>query len=37
VKGLGFENLLLVMAGFSACTAFVVLWLPRESEVVAQT
>jgi hypothetical protein len=28
---LGFETLLLVMAGFSAATAFVVLWLPSES------
>ena len=33
VKGLGFETLLLVMAGFSACTAFVVLWLPSESNL----
>ena len=30
VKGLGFETLMLVMAGFAACTAFSVLWLPTE-------
>ena len=35
VKGLGFETLLLVMAGFAACTAFVVLWLPSEPKVAS--
>lgn len=37
VKGLGFETLLLVMAGFSACTAFVVLWLPSESNLKTES
>ena len=31
VKGLGFETLLWVMAGFAVCTAIVVLFLPSES------
>ncbi len=31
VKGLGFETLLWVMAGFALCTAVVVLFLPSES------
>ena len=35
VKGLGFEILLLVMAGFAACTVFVVLWLPSEPRAEA--
>jgi len=30
---LGFETLMLVMAGFAAATAFVVLWLPSESKL----
>ena len=35
VKAAGFETLLLVMAGIAACTAFVVLWLPRETRGAA--
>jgi predicted MFS family arabinose efflux permease len=35
VKGWGFETMLLVMAGFSAATALVVLWLPNESTLTA--
>ena len=30
VKGMGFDKLLLVLAGVALCTAFAVLWLPSE-------
>jgi MFS family permease len=30
VKGMGFDKLLLVLAGVALCTAFTVLWLPSE-------
>jgi MFS family permease len=30
VKGMGFDRLLLVLAGVALCTAFTVLWLPSE-------
>jgi MFS family permease len=30
VKGVGFDKLLLVLAGVALCTAFIVLWLPSE-------
>jgi MFS family permease len=30
VKGVGFEKVLLVLAGVALCTAFTVLWLPSE-------
>jgi hypothetical protein len=30
VKGLGFERLLLVLAGVALCTVVTVLWLPSE-------
>lgn len=33
VKGVGFDSLLLVLAGVSLCTAFTVLWLPSEQPV----
>jgi hypothetical protein len=33
VKGVGFETLLLALAGVAMCTAFVVLWLPSEKTV----
>jgi len=35
VKGVGFDKLLLVLAGVALCTAFTVLWLPSESSVPA--
>jgi MFS family permease len=35
VKGLGFDTLLLVLAGISLCTAAAVLWLPAEEEATA--
>jgi len=31
VKGVGFDTLLLVLAGVAMCTAFTVLWLPSEA------
>ena len=31
VKGMGFDTLLLVLAGVALCTAFTVLWLPSET------
>jgi Na+/melibiose symporter-like transporter len=30
VKGMGFDTLLLILAGVALCTAFTVLWLPSE-------
>jgi hypothetical protein len=30
VKGMGFDKLLLLLAGVALCTAFTVLWLPSE-------
>jgi predicted MFS family arabinose efflux permease len=36
VKGIGFDKLLLVLAGVALCTAFTVLWLPSE-EPAAKT
>ena len=30
VKGMGFDKVLLVLAGVSLCTAFAVLWLPSD-------
>ena len=30
VKGMGFDKLLLMLAGVALCTAFTVLWLPSE-------
>jgi len=30
VKGMGFDKLLLILAGVALCTAFTVLWLPSE-------
>jgi hypothetical protein len=30
VKGLGFDRLLLVLAGVALCTVFTLLWLPAE-------
>jgi MFS family permease len=35
VKGLGFDTLLLVLAGISVCTAAAVLWLPSEEPAAA--
>jgi len=35
VKGVGFDTLLLVLAGIALCTAFTVLWLPSESPAPA--
>lgn len=35
VKGMGFDKLLLVLAGVALCTAFTVLWLPSEEPVPA--
>ena len=35
VKGLGFDTLLLVLAGISLCTAAAVLWLPSEEKAAA--
>ena len=33
VKGMGFDTLLLILAGVALCTAFTVLWLPSEQPV----
>ena len=33
VKGMGFDTMLLVLAGVSLCTALTVLWLPPERPV----
>jgi hypothetical protein len=35
VKGMGFDTLLLVLAGVALCTAAAVLWLPSETSEVA--
>jgi MFS family permease len=35
VKGMGFDSLLLVLAGVALCTAFTVLWLPSEASAPA--
>jgi MFS family permease len=35
VKGMGFDKLLLVLAGVALCTAFTVLWLPSEEPAPA--
>ena len=35
VKGMGFDKLLLVLAGVALCTALTVLWLPSESHATA--
>ncbi len=35
VKGMGFDKLLLVLAGVALCTAFTVLWLPSEEPASA--
>ena len=35
VKGMGFDTLLLLLAGVAVCTALTVLWLPSESAVPA--
>ena len=35
VKGMGFDRLLLVLAGVALCTAFTVLWLPSERRAPA--
>ena len=35
VKGVGFDTLLLVLAGVALCTAFTVLWLPSEAPQAA--
>ena len=36
VKGMGFDRLLLVLAGVALCTVFTVLWLPSESPAPAR-
>jgi len=33
VKGMGFDKLLLILAGVALCTVFTVLWLPSEQPV----
>lgn len=35
VKGMGFDSVLLMLAGVALCTAFTVLWLPSEQQVAA--
>ena len=35
VKGMGFDRLLLLLAGIAVCTVFTVLWLPSESPAAA--
>jgi hypothetical protein len=35
VKGVGFDKLLLILAGVALCTAFTVLWLPSEHPAAA--
>jgi MFS family permease len=35
VKGVGFDKLLLILAGVAACTVFTLLWLPSEDGVAA--